>query len=125
MIVEQRHALAQPALLTSCDALGIDILITLFPVFQHLWNDVWRMLQVSIHDNHTVARSIVEACQHGVLLTEVARQVDIADALIVLSQLADGLDGVVATAVVDHQHLPRIVAMGIHQLFQRLVEGRQ
>ena len=86
---------------------------------------MWRMLQVGIHNHHAVARSIVEACQHRILLTEVARQVDIADTLIILSQLADDIDGIVATAVVNHQHLPGIAAMGIHQLLQCLIQGWQ
>ena len=81
------------------------------------------MLQVGIHDHHAVARHVVESGQHGVLLAKVAREVNVADALIGSSQLFDHVDGAVVAAVVHHDHLPCIVFMSIHEFLQRHIHG--
>ena len=55
--------------------------------------------------------------------TAVPEQVDVADAVVGLSEPSDLFHRPVAATVVDHQHLPRVSALAVHQLFQRLIHG--
>ena len=68
---------------------------------------------------------MVKAGQHGALLAEIARQVDVADALVVLAQRSDAVQCAVTAAVVDQQNLPVILRQRVEQRHQALVEPGQ
>ena len=68
------------------------------------------MLQVCIHDDHAITGNIVKACRHGILLTEVAREVNIADARVILSQFLEDIQRLIHATIIDKEPLP-IVAL--------------
>ena len=68
-------------------------------------------MQVGIENDGAVARRKVEARQHGVLLSEVARQVYVAHPPVLGAQLLDDVQGMVAAAVVHEQQLIVVVGM--------------
>ena len=117
-IEQQRQLLAQPTLRSTVGTLGIHILISLFPIAQHFWDQGWRMLQVGVHYHHAVARHIVKSSQHGVLLAKVARQVHIVHALVVGTLRLDNLQRVVFAAIVHIQHLPFVTRLRLHERLQ-------
>ena len=117
--------LAQPTLLASRAAPRIHILVALFPILEHLGNECGRVLQVGIDDDHAVAGDIVKAREHGDLLAEVARQVHIVDAFVLLPQLLQDVQRVVGTAVVDEHDFPLIVGQSLHEFHQFRIEQRQ
>lgn len=62
-------------------------------------------LSVVVQTDHDVAPHLMEARHHRAVLAEVARQVHKHDGGVPLTQLADGVGGVVGAAVVDQDDL--------------------
>ena len=122
-IVDARQVLAHEALAAACLALGVDVLIALLPELEHLGDDHGGMLQVGVDDGGAVARDVVEAGEHGALLAEVAREVDVADAWVVLAESADLAEGLVGATVVDHDDFPIVLALALEEPREGLVEG--
>ena len=69
------------------------------------------MLKVGIHDHYAVAMGMVEACQHGCLLSEIARQGYVAKTLVAQVHLLNLLQRMVLAAVVYQQYLPEIAVL--------------
>src|SRR5205085_3576471 len=55
-------------------ALTVSYLVARAPAAYHFRDDFGRVLQVSINNNHCIARSIFKPSGHGYLVAEVARQ---------------------------------------------------
>ena len=77
------------------------------------------MLKVGIHDDHAIARHIVETCKHGILLAEVAGEVYVVDARILRPEFFHHVQRGIGTAVVDQEHFPLVAGSQrciVHQL---------
>ena len=83
---------------------------------QHLGDELGRVLQVGIHDDHAVAGDVIEAGQHGSFLAVVAREVEVVDAGVFLVEAGQDGQCVVAAAVVDEEHLPRGGGVCVHHV---------
>jgi hypothetical protein len=59
-----------------------DHIIALPPLLDYPRDHFGRILQVRIHDNHSLSDAMIEACGDRELMAEVARQADQLDALI-------------------------------------------
>ena len=104
--VEQigRHRL-EAAFTLARQPLGIDDVEALFPFGDHIEDDFGRILKVGVHHNDRVAFRPVHAGGDGDLVAEIARQLDVAIAL-VRARLGFANDGArIARAVVDENRL--------------------
>ena len=76
------------------------------------------MLQVGVHDYGAVGVGTVEAGEHGVLLSEVARQTHIAESCVVVGGTAQFMQRAVGASVVDENHLPDVLRVVVEHLAQ-------
>ena len=67
-----REPSAEEGLAAASTAAGIDVVVALLPEAEHVGDELGRMLQVGVHDHHTVAGDIVETGQHGSLFAIIA-----------------------------------------------------
>ena len=70
-VVEAAQTAPQPTLAGDVSP-RIDVLCSLLPKVQHVGYEGRRMLEVGVEDDDAVARGVVEARQHGILLAKIA-----------------------------------------------------
>ncbi len=86
-------------------ALGVDDLVALLPLGDHVEHDLGRILEIGVHDDDRLARGAVHAGGDRDLVAEIARQLDEAVAA-VGARLGLEDDGAgVARSVVDEDRL--------------------
>ena len=124
-IKSQRELTTQPAFLATGTPFGINVIISFFPIFQHLVYQFRRVLQISIHHNAAIAGGVIKTRQHGYLFTKVTRKVDIIHPLVLLPQPAEAFQRSVAAAIIDKQDFPLINGIAIDKLYQTLIQSGQ
>ena len=121
-VVEAAQTAAQPTLARNVSP-RIDVLCSLFPEAKHVGDEGGRMLEVGVEDDDAVARSVVKARQHSILLAKIAREADEGHPRVLATQLPHDAQRLVAAAVVDEQHLPLVLHLAVHDLTQGCMEG--
>jgi len=95
----------EPAFTFALEALGIDHVIAVAPLFDQLRDQLRRVLQVCVDDDCRITVAVIQARGEGDLLAEVAAQFYDGDARIVLFEPVEYLQCGVATAVIDKDNL--------------------
>jgi len=62
---------------------------SLLEEFDHAWEQVRRILQVRVHDDHSISSGEIEARADCGLVTEITRKSDYLDASVVLCELKE------------------------------------
>ena len=87
---------------------GVDDVRAGPPALHELGDDLGRVLQVAVHDDHRLARGMVQARRNCRLMAEIAAQVDHREVRVRLLQLVYQTGRLVAAAVVHEDDLVRL-----------------
>ena len=82
-----------------------DVIAVIEPMVDQRLNQRRRVLAIAVHEQHGAAAGVIEAGKQRRLLAEIARQRDELHVEVRGRQLVDDRKRVVATAVVDIDHL--------------------
>ncbi|MNF71271.1 hypothetical protein D3C84_532170 [compost metagenome] len=122
-VVEQRRAVALEVTVGgSVAAFGEHHVRALLPLVNQQRNDADRVLQVDVHGDHRIARSVFQAGEQRRFLAEVARKVDQQHILVDLRQGLDLLGRPVGAAIVDEYDLDLVAAqpqLALHRLIKQ------
>jgi hypothetical protein len=95
----------EAALALARQPLGVDDLVALFPLGDHVEDDFGRVLQVGVHDDDRAAHGVLHARGDRDLVAEIARQLDEAITLVGAGLgFEDNRPGV-AGPIIDEDHL--------------------
>ena len=67
----------QPALPRSRFPFAVHHIKPLFPILNKLWNELRRVLKISINNDNGPTAGVVQPCGHGRLFAEVSRQAEV------------------------------------------------
>ena len=56
---------------------GVDIIIALFPPFDHLGDEFGRLLAIGVHNHHGITTGVIESGSHRNFLAKVSRKIQI------------------------------------------------
>ena len=77
-----------------------------FLKFRHDGGDAFqRVLQVGIHANDHVPRSMIDACNHGSLVAKISRKTDYTDILVLLRNHFQNIHTGIGTAIIYKNQL--------------------
>ncbi|MNE59176.1 hypothetical protein D3C80_1542550 [compost metagenome] len=100
--------------------LGVDNLIALFPLCNHLQDNLRRVLKIGINNNYRLPFSIVHPGGNRDLMAEIAGEVNQLDIRVTAADPAYNLSCAVTAAIIDEDQLVGITTF-VHNLLETLI----
>src|SRR3954469_19542620 len=84
---------------------GVDDLEASTPLVQKRRDDFWWMLQISVHRNHDVPTTMIQAGEKRWLVTKITREADVTYAVVSGAQRSKDIHRFVRAAIVGNEQL--------------------